>query len=551
MSWIKKHYESLVFLLFSCMFSAALILTFILYVPMQQIQNFTAGINTYLLNIQNICIYIVFVVIVFIVLKKCYLKMGSICIDSTSEPKMSFLKYSFLFNLLSWGLWFLVYYPGASMNDTINLLMQPYQNPMQPLIYQIIIWYSMSFFYKIFQDMTLSFGLMVAVQMIINAFILAYVTNWLSQKRVKQSIIWFVLFYYALLPSIANYSITLIKDTPFSIFILFFVTQLYDIVTQSKKCLSNKKFVFIFILTACSICAMRANGFLVIILTLLGIMLLKTNYKKLLSGILCLVLVFNTSVSFAENQRFDSDVKFREMICVPLTQIGAVLNSNSAQLDTNEIEILNQLLPVNIWKESYRPSFADLIKYNLQFNNDWLNNNKIKFLSVWYDILKDNFPIYVKSYLCHTYAYWSVAPSFSNIDYTQSFFTKINNNTLDDSIWGNFCTNNKLENKILLPESISNEFHTLFKSSFTLNLLLSPGIMFWLVIGFYTLLIAKKRYRICFAFLPIILVWLTLMLAAPASFIYRYSFYLVLTFPLVIVLSLKELGKTSEDLNVL
>ena len=182
---------------------------------------------------------------------------------------------------------------------------------------------------------------------------------------------------------------------------------------------------------------------MVVAITLLIGFVVKIKNKRYILLTLCIITLFNQGITTVEKARFSTDVKFREMIGVPLAQIGAVLNYDSANLSEDESNTLNQLLPIDIWKENYRPSFADKMKFNEEFNNDWLNQHKILFLKTWAAILKDNFPIYVKAYLCHSYDYWALIPHFSNVNYPQSFFTKINNNTSADSIWGEFCAGGK------------------------------------------------------------------------------------------------------------
>ena len=549
-NWFSKNYESIILFLFSCLFSFALTMTLLFYVPMQQTKNYTAGLNVNMISLQSIGAYFIFVFVGFAILKKCYVKIISCRLVSDSISKNKFFIYSVSLNLLCWGLWYLTYFPGAGMNDTIVLLMgEPYQSSIQPLVYQLFIWYFMKFSLLFFPNMTLAYGFMVLVQMLFNAAAIAHVIHWLAEKQVKRIILWSVLFYYAFLPVVADYSITLVKDTLFSIFVLLFITQLYDIVTQNGECLKNKKFLVIFIITAVGMCSVRNNGFFVAFLSILVIILFlkKLNKKKLLIIVLCVILSWNMCISLAEKQYFNSDTKFREMIGVPLAQIGAVLNDEDSQLDESELEIINQLLPAEIWKENYRPSFSDKMKFNSSFNNDWLNSHKLEFLNVWANILKDNFSTYVSAYLCHTYGYWSVIPYFSNIGYTQSFFTKINNNTKDDSRYGEFCSQNGLQNKKIFSQEVNHELQTFFESAFTINLVLCPGIMFWLIATLCALLIAKKKCRIFLAFFPIILVWLTYMISSPASFIYRYSFYLVLALPVVFVLALKELESQFSD----
>ena len=438
MNWFKRNYEKTILLIFSCVLGAAFELSLLFYIPLQQTQNFTAGLNVDLVTLRNILFYIISTSIIYIILRRLFLWVSLLKIASGIQTYKIFW-LSFLLNIFCWGFWFLVYFPGAGMNDTINLLMEPYKDPIQPLMYQILIWYGINFFTNFTHSMTVAYGLLVLTQIVFVSLVIAHLMRWLALKHIKKPILYIAVLYYAFLPAVADYSITLVKDTLFSVFTVLLVINLYDIIKGKGTCLSDKKCLVVFIVSACGMCAFRNNGFLVVAITLLIGFVVKIKNKRYILLTLCIITLFNQGITTVEKARFSTDVKFREMIGVPLAQIGAVLNYDSANLSEDESNTLNQLLPIDIWKENYRPSFADKMKFNEEFNNDWLNQHKILFLKTWAAILKDNFPIYVKAYLCHSYDYWALIPHFSNVNYPQSFFTKINNNTSADSIWGEFC----------------------------------------------------------------------------------------------------------------
>lgn len=200
------------------------------------------------------------------------------------------------------------------------------------------------------------------------------------------------------------------------------------------------------------------------------------------------------------------------------------------------VETLNNILPVETWKENYRPSFADLIKFDDEFNNSWLNENKSLFLQTWLQLFLQNPKVYIKAYMCHSYGFWGILPYPP--DMSQSFFTKINNNTGDDSVWGAYCTSIGLRNSSIIPEKIYNILNELFKTFFKANMLFSPGLMIWIVFFCIVLLLGEKKFSTCVAWGPVVFTWVTMMIASPASQIFRYSYYLVLTMPIIVCLTL-------------
>ena len=69
-NWFKKNYETLILFVFSCLFSLALVLSLLLYIPMQQTQNYTAGLHVNFISLFSVSIYILFVVVVFFCCKR-------------------------------------------------------------------------------------------------------------------------------------------------------------------------------------------------------------------------------------------------------------------------------------------------------------------------------------------------------------------------------------------------------------------------------------------------------------------------------------------------
>ena len=244
------------------------------------------------------------------------------------------------------------------------------------------------------------------------------------------------------------------------------------------------------------------------------------------------------------------DTGFQEMSSVPYAQIAATI-IQKGNIDSKSVEVFEEVLPIEDWKSGYRFSFSDPIKFNASFNRDYLNEHKLEFLAAWSRTLRKNLPIYVQSYMYHTYGFWNVSPfNQTATDYTQSFFTKINNNTGEDSYWGKFLNKINLKNISGFSEPVYKCMDFILKGAFCVSLSFSPGMMIWSVFACLAMLIMKKKYKSCMIALPTVLVWITLMLASPSSLIYRYSFYLVLNLPVILSMTVLNLYRDMDIKSV-
>lgn len=462
--------------------------------------------------------------------------------QTVAFPQNIFI-FSFVFNMIIWGIWLLVYFPGTGMNDTINALISPTGTDIQPIIYQFMISFLIHNLGTLLGNPTWGYATTVILQMLLMSFVISYILAWLVTIGVNNRVIYFLAIYYALMPAIGDYSIALLKDTLFSLSVLSLVALLYNIVKSNGEALSHFKTIF---LMSCSIFVMlitRANGFIVAISIIILLLIVYKFYRKPVVTLLLIVIISNSCISFVKEKYYSSDSSFQEMCSVPMVQIGAVLNSNG-QIHPEDKTVLENILPLEEWKNGYSFSFVDRIKFNSSFSREYLNDHKTEFLASWARILKDNLSMYIKSYMYHSYGFWNVSPfnAFST-DYTQSYFTKINNNTSEDSYWAKYLNEIGLQNIRIFPEKIFSFLNTFLTISFRLSLLLSPGMMIMIVFAQMALLFTKQKWKSCIYLLPLVIIWLTMMLASPASMIYRYSFYLVLTLPCTMILTMIELSR--------
>ena len=76
---------------------------------------------------------------------------------------------------------------------------------------------------------------------------------------------------------------------------------------------------------------------------------------------------------------------------------------------------------------------------------------------------------------------------------------------------------------------------------------INPGNCFWITLVIGLLLIAKKKYMELTVLLPILLCWGTLILAIPATFVYRYAFMYPLSLPFLVLIPFIPKYKMEEE----
>lgn len=444
---------------------------------------------------------------------------------------------SFILNCMSWGSVFLLFFPGATLNDTINCMMSPVEaSGMQPLIFELIVYWGLWILERLTGNMFLAYAVLTFGQMLFCAFAAAYAIAWIYGKKLKLPICYVLALFFAFSPIMADYSITLIKDSCFAFFFLLLLLQVYDLMSEKDKVMTNGQIVKLTVLMT-FVTLFRANGIIVTAFLLFVLFMFKRmDRKKILAVILAVISISRLNGAVVSHYNQES-VTLREASGVLIQQIAAVV-AKDGNVSEKELEFLDHIFPIEQWRNCYSFSFVDAIKFNGDFDNHFLNEHKSEFIKTWFSLLKKNFKIFVDAFFFHTYQLWNIA-SFdrSCVDYSQSIYTKINNNIEDGSIWAEFLESVGLRNKSVYPEMIVNPLSDTFFKECELGLMISPGWMAMIfIICIFFLWIKECWVELVFLFSPL-LMWIFFMALTPAAGPYRYSLYMLVTLPFGIMIA--------------
>lgn len=433
---------------------------------------------------------------------------------------------------LIWLICYITVFPGGGDYDTYYQLSAPGAASTQhPIVHS----YLLNFFivklgYNILGSSIAGWAIFSFLQMCFIIFTLSYTICFLAKRNLNKYLIFSLIIIYTFIPIYATYSLFAVKDVLFATILIYIFLLLIKLVETKGKILQNKKYVFLYIFLSTSLYFIRSNAFIIYILSTLAIIIYYHKYlNKYFIIIFLIPILLNYSVNKITSMRYHVKHYFQESMAIPLQQISATVYTDGS-LTEQEKDFINNLLTIEEIKASYNPQTVDAIKWHSNFNREYLEANKLRFLKYWTTILVKNFDTYVESYALQTEGYWTI----SNLTSGKNMYYDTQTGQTDGFVgrqkdeYNIYCDN-------LLPTNIQNKLETFYHEYTTF---LSGGICFWLTIISMLVTIYKKKSAYLITYIPILSVWLSMMVAAPLASSERYMFPFTLMLPIIIVFSL-------------
>lgn len=481
-------------------------------------------------NIKNVLfVFIIFVIILF--LWKILFRSWNKVIFLKENTEKNVFRKTFVFVLSSWSVAWMIHFPGTGMNDTVNIIKNAI-NDIQPLFHSLLINMIMHKVESITGSMLIGYATFVLLQMVLFALIVAYTAKWLSEKcgGVRKEVLMIYSVFFAVTPIVANYAIVIVKDSMYSYATLMILPCLIDIMDTKGAWIKDRRndllFTVVLIVTAFT----RSHGEIIALIIVIGCIIKLSGFRSFfVKDLILLVLISELLATVKRNSPLE-DVRFRDAMSIPMVQIAAVV-SNEGIIQDEQMQALEKIAPLHIWKDKYSFSIVDPIKYNSEFDNQTLNENKVEFLRLWFELGVQNIPLYIKSYLFHTYGFWNLNSSNQWIWFGgQSIFFSTCNNTSDEW-WNEYVAEQGFENKGIFGNGLSEILKEIYRFIFTF---FGGGQMFWILLLLVSFCLQKKSPNIA-VYGVLLLNWFSLMVAAPSSYPYRYVFWFVVALPFLLI----------------
>lgn len=438
--------------------------------------------------------------------------------------------------MLCWMPYYLTLFPGNMGKDTFESIDMclgniPWSNH-HPVFFTLLIdiVIKATGFLK---SITISMGIFTFIHMLICALTYAYIVKWLYRKTGFYFAIAAYIF-YALHPASAMFSMYISKDVLFSMAMVLLVITVVDMAEANFE-VSNVKMLVSGVLSLL-VMLLRNNGLFVVAFSLVVFLItgLRKKYKGLIRISLFLtvaIIVFILFKMSAVRLLGIQPESFAESASVPLQQVGYVIMNNEESIDEQDAQFIGRIMNFDKVKKVYTLGYTDPYKFDEEFDDVFFNDNKAEFISVWAHMLPTHFGDYVKAYLAQTIGYWHYGESTTLC--TQGIWAdnEIGVNRIDVigditgvSLYG-------VIEKLMLVS----------RKAPVLCILTSMAMQLYMLIVVLAMKLRRKRnVNYILPFVPLIMLWISVMLAAPASCLFRYMYPLFVLWPILCMSLFRE-----------
>ncbi len=282
-----------------------------------------------------------------------------------------------------------------------------------PVIFTSLVWISLKI-----GDLVNNFhvGLLTysLIQSMILAIIFGRVIAWLRDEKINEIFIAFTFIYFALLPINSIAGVIMWKDILFSGVGLLLIMQIRKLYLLKKDFFTKSNFLY-FSVIGFLFCVWRNNGiyaylvFVFLVCMFRRSLFFQKKYLLLLTTPIILFTLYSTAISFM------AEGSPTEAMSVPLQQIARTVKYHGDSISTQDKDIINEVLPYEKLKEKYNPNLSDPVKNTL--NYDKFSDNKLKYIEIWFNLLKENKRTYLAATIYNTYGYlYPFYPSTSPTD---------------------------------------------------------------------------------------------------------------------------------------
>ena len=437
--------------------------------------------------------------------------------------------YSFILLSIFYGIFLISYYPGVINYDNANQIKEMLGlhtryldaiNPISdstltnfnPILHTVLLGGLFKIGYLIGN---VNFGLFLytLLQLIIVISIYSYAISY-TFKNTKSKIIPIIILLIACItPTLGYYSITAVKDTLYTAFLLLFTIRIYDYIKSDY--ITKKDYVILFLVSMLVI-LFRNNGIYIVLLTLPFLL-----YKNKLPIIILTVLVFVSNYSF-NNILLPtlgvSGTSIREMLSIPFQQTARLAEINPDAFTKEQQVIIGNVLDYDNLAYDYNEDLSDPVKN--KYNKDATNEDLIKYFGVWFDGLIHHPFIYIDATINNITSY------FYPFESSWKVYHKLNPKLPEAGFDYHYNSLSSMRNAM-------HDYEVIFEYS-PLGIILNMGVITYLSILAFLMLINKNKYYI---FLIPNIISILFCVLSPANTYYRYIYpslvIMLFTFPLI------------------
>ena len=452
-------------------------------------------------------------------------------ISKCKSPKKPWC-FAFLLMVLCWLPYLIAFLPGIISVDTavqFKQVIDPSQlSNWHPILHTLLIGVFVKIGYLI-GNLTLGICLAVIAQYLVVAALLGKLCVWILDNAKEKIFYYLAVFFFALCPVVAIYAITPWKDIVFTSLFALLIAHTYSILIKKRNTKLSFKDLRVFLLLCLLVPFFRNGGLFIIIFALLLVIIFNQKTRKLLTICAVLIVAIISIIQGPIYKAFNiASSPFMESCSVLAQQIA--YTANYGDLTDDELEKLESYADIGLLMASYNPIHADAAKMSFYYES--VENDKTGFIKLWFSILTHNLDGYIKAFLVHTSSYWYMNDQILVNDYENTHEKKwLDVEYSDINLLGEWPR-----------KTIAKLMRNLLRSSW-FGFMTNVGFLVWVFILTVFILIYKRRWTALLSMSLVGIYLITLLIASPVSWSFRYVYILMLTLPLS---SFLILGKKAQ-----
>lgn len=412
--------------------------------------------------------------------------------------------------LVCWLPYLLAFYPGLFTYD-ISWQYQQYQtwelNTHHPLLHTLLVGGFCELGWHLFGYPVKGLLMYTLFQMALMALAMASAISLLYRHHAPAWVCWLMLIADAVLPFNTLLAVSSTKDTLFSGAVLYLCVLLVEMLLE-KDTLRRPGWMIRFVLAQAAVGLMRNNGFIciavLVLVSAVGLIRHRRTAKRLLALSLCGLMLYSGTNTGLKAATGAQDGHFREMLSVPLQQLGRVHHLTD---DEAKPEIEKWLPTV----ELYSPHLADFVKNMFDAEKEELP----ELFRLWAEVGRRHPIIYVDSMLATSAGFYHIDAMPTGLYLETSFHEDEGWWLKEDSKWPGL--------RDLLARLYSNNE---FLDIPILNALLSPALWVWMLVLAFFAALCTRHHAAALAGLVCAALYLTALLGPCVMVRYVYPFML-------------------------
>ena len=338
---------------------------------------------------------------------------------------------------------------------------------------------------------------------------------------------------YAFIPVFPFYSMSLVKDVMFSVFVMFYIILLFDLIKFSKEKYSIKKMVILIILMLL-IMLCRNNGIYLVVMSFPFLLFIdKKNRWRILGVLIIPILIFEGYNKILLPAFKVTPGSIREMLSIPFQQTARYVKEYGDEVTSDEKQAIDKILGYDTLASRYEPEKSDAVKN--EYNKYATDEDLKEYFRVWFKQFIKHPTVYLEATINNTYGYFY--PDAKNWYFYYKYDKRLEEAGIDYHY-----------NSLKPVRTVLSSYGEVIPYIPVIGNVVNIASSVWICMIIFVFLIYKKMYKYLIYLTPVISLVLV-CIASPVNTYFRYAMPYVFSIPIIIAMFLNIMNEKDRSIE--